>query len=1723
MKICGLCVIASIQLCSLARAGGIGDIAFPPLPLSSHPITVDGKLTEWSGIEAKTFRPFAVEPTSESNEAVTELQKKNLSVAVRLCYDVDALYVALDWQGLTGSANTTPPGQAHRWSQGGDGVELHLLTDQMVHVACWPAGASSRVETMARVGEGKWREEEGLKSSLQAVRKDCAQEIRLPWALLTKTGKLPAYGKVELLLDFVWKDLTPDFMKKLPVGLLRQNTHVTVNFLTVQAKLFSRGYLPNPQDWGDLTFTDSARPSAIDQSPMATGATAMFVERTPQPPDIDARLDDWKGVDFQSIALAPGFVGDRYTGRIATRFDGDNLYLAAHFTTPTPMQNLMREATQQGFSGGDCLQLRLKRDNTVRNICAWYDTLGSRPALTSDGAELKNPFLLQQGAKEAFLADGDGRGYAMELSVPWQSIFPGKPAPKADETWKATCQPWWAGLNREFSLHTQVTLEKRGALLVNYTMPEDGEVSLGIFDLGGKLLRWITRADYRYKGANTEYWDGLDQWGNPLPAGSCTVKAVYHPPLTTEYVTSLDNPGNPPWPTADGKGDWLSDESTPQAVATDGKWVFLAAPGSEKGWSIIAVDEQGQRQWGLNEEFYPRCVSLSLKGAYLYALFSGPELTDASRRYSGKNAVGRAILICVDKRTGKPVKFTKERPHLKVTTWPYREEVVGLWELRTQRSFAPGNYAGQPRYSCYDLGESDNALGIAAVGDRLCISLFYEDRLLVLDANTAEKADEIPLPKPVGLYPLNDTTVLAVSGTSVVKVDLASKQVTPLVATGLVAPHSVTTDRQGNLYVSDWGASFQVKVFSPQGRFLRAIGKEGGRLWIGPWAKDGMLVPRGIAVTDDGKVWVAEDDSAPKRVSVWDARTGAFVKDYLGPAPYGGGGAFWIDPKDPTVVFSMGAKFRADLAKKTYTPLATTGRRMSKDQPFALNGHGIFGNSVRVLQHDGSEYVLANGYHTVVVFLRKADQFVPVAAVGGISRLVTDDGTGMTFWDSDLGYHLYRGYFPDFFRGHAGDNFSWSDLNMDGLVQPDEMRWVKTLTRGDNYADGRQPAWMTFWGAGIAPDWSIFYGGFCRDRDVSYRMDLNGWSPNGAPLYDIQDVHRIRLSDQPISVAGYYVNAENKLFISYRYEGDESKKLPNVLSCHDRDGILLWEVAQPKQLLAKDVHQENVIGDFNVPKIGNVLGTWLWHGNWRPYLLTSDGLYVSTLLDDTLLGPTSLWGESYKYYFQTPDGTPYIVNGANDSHHILKIGGLQKSGRFTFPLQLTEDQVQAAAAMRAIPAEKKAPKPILNVTWLSATPKIDGSLDDWMLNAGASLDGGGGRTAEVALGRDAENLYLAYRANDTTPLLNKGADWQKLFTTGDCVDLMLATDSKADPNRRASAKGDLRLLLSTYQDQPIAVLYRPVVPGTKNPVQLMAARVDDITQLPSAKVQCQRGDSFYTLEAALPLKDLGIDPEDTGTLKGDVGVIYSDETGRGRSLRLYYYNKETSVVSDLTTEATLLPNEWGAVQFPLGSNLLENGGFEEPFAAKPEGGWFVEIQKNGGATRLVDESPRSGKQSLLIEQTTPVTFPDEFYTTAKWEDAYKFSGNSGHVSLCQRVPVTAGKQYEFRMSYRTEDMCREVRRPGKDRGYAALGVWIFWVRPRELGPANTLAANEQGNEDDWETIRNTQTNNAGVTTPYTAPEGATAAIISFKFTTCVAGRTPKVWVDDVELVERGPR
>ncbi len=1354
--------------------------------------------------------------------------------------------------------------------------------------------------------------------------------------------------------------------------------------------------------------------------------------------------------------------------------------------------------------------------NVLINLCAWYDSARGQPALTADGKDLAHPLLLAHGAK-ASVCFGPGE-YIMELAIPWRELFPG-PAPRAGETLRATLQPWWSGLDPRFTLSGTLKFERRSPLAFAYTMPRDAEVTIGIYGSDGSLLRWLTRSEFRRAGPNTESWDGRDQDGKLMPPGEYAIKAIYHDPLGLEHQLSVGNPGTPPWSTTDGKGDWLGDESNPQAATTDGDWVYLASPCHEKGFRIVAVDGTGQRRWGGGSgPDNPRCVSLAVAGNYLYLVGCGPEKNDNQHRFSGKNADNRVLLRCYDKRTGAPARFTIRQPMLKVAAWPYEENMVGLWEFFNNKAFDPDAYGGLPRYGDCQYGEVAEAMGVAATADTVWISFHTQGLLRAFDAETGEARPErdIPVQKPVSLLARPDGSLLAVSGKQVVRIDPAKKIVTPVVTAGLAAPFGVAADKADNIYVSDWRDSFQVKVFSPAGRLLRSIGKPGGRAVLGKWEADGMLLPRGVAVTADGKLWVAEDDTTPRRVSVWDAANGALIRDYIGPTPYGGGSPFWFEPGDQTVLHTLGCRFKLDWAKKTWVPEASELRRMSHEQPFALCGANGMIHAVRTFARGGRHYAMvASGYDLVTIQMRDGQSWRPVAAAGTLHRWATDDGTGVSVWDSDVGAHIVKNFRPECFRGHIGENFAWSDRNNDGLVQPEEMTWQKTIFRGDVYEPGQQPEFLIGWGLGCDAELNLLLGGSCMVGGSGgfplFRLAVEGWTAAGIPLYDIRQAAAFAITR---GANGLYGDAHGNVLVA----GGENTTA-DALACLDRSGKLLWRIAGKEKPRTKDPVLSNVSGELDLPGIGPAYGTWAWHGNFRAYLISADGLYIGTVQEDSKAGPAGLWDESWRFWYQTPNGTPYLVNGANQGQHILKVTGLDKAGRFQGRLTITPADTALAATVNADDSAPVATlrKPPIAVQWRETAPAIDGDLADWDLGYGTVVPLGNGRSATAVLARDEANLYLAWQVEDDSPLKNLGTNWQTLFVSGDCVDLMLATDSAGTRNRTAPAAGDLRLLLSVFQDNPVAVLYRPVIPGATDPVQLMAVRLDRIDLLDQAKVAVTRGTDAYTIEAAVPLAALGLATSGIDTLRGDLGVISSDPAGRDRVKRSYHYNTQTEMTADLTTEATLQPGEWGEVRFPLGKNLIRDGGFENGFAANVKDGWAVTEQTNGMKVTTSPLGAHSGQRGLVFRQTVPLVYPPEVFMAPDYRDFLKAAnggkGGGGGV-VAQRVPVEGGKKYSLRFWYRTEGTKGdEVKVPSQDRGYTALHVAIDWLGPNSSHTGILSVYDDR----DWARAMNSGTH--ALPTPYTAPAKAEYAVIMIRASINAPNFTPAMMVDDVEFVE----
>jgi hypothetical protein len=108
------------------------------------------------------------------------------------------------------------------------------------------------------------------------------------------------------------------------------------------------------------------------------------------------------------------------------------------------------------------------------------------------------------------------------------------------------------------------------------------------------------------------------------------------------------------------------------------------------------------------------------------------------------------------------------------------------------------------------------------------------------------------------------------------------------VVTGLNKAQALAIGPDGAFYVAVGDPENVVQVFDRAGKPLRTIGKPGGPQ-LGLYDEQRMANPAGIAISADGKLWVAENSEFPRRVSIW-ALDGKLAKALYGNCNYGGGG-----------------------------------------------------------------------------------------------------------------------------------------------------------------------------------------------------------------------------------------------------------------------------------------------------------------------------------------------------------------------------------------------------------------------------------------------------------------------------------------------------------------------------------------------------------------------------------------------------------------------------------------------------------------------------------------------------------------------------------------------------------------------------------------------------------------------------------------------------------------
>lgn len=1037
----------------------------------------------------------------------------------------------------------------------------------------------------------------------------------------------------------------------------------------------------------------------------------------------------------------------------------------------------------------------------------------------------------------------------------------------------------------------QVAVEERPPVAVRYRMPMDGFVTLVINDATGRRVRNLIAGAERKAGAQTEWWDGCDDAGNLVAPGKYQVVGVARGPLNLRYQFTVYWSGKTPWLTPDGTGGWLSDHCPPCAAAVVGDRIFIGAALAESGHTIMALDMNGRKLWGTQW--------LDLAGAQLLCAASGKVYVGSSGGWIGPQVVVTEL---------DPETYQFRR----VLQFPYADTDPGMAGIAV---------SGRTLYVAYRNADEIVAYDMDKLAEQYRPKPSVHEQGRTADPDQAVTGRyRLEAPGPLAIAPGSEM-IIAVSGRKVVRVDLAAGgAVRPVIDTGLEAPAGLALDRAGNIFVSDRGTAQQVKVFSPEGRLLRTIGEPGGRT-VGRYNPARMGAPAGLALDAHGRLWVTEEDYQPKRISVWDAATGKLLHEYLGGPEYGGGG--WLDPKDKTRFYYKGMEFALDWKAGTWR-LVRIYYRMGD----TAHGHVFAGYTPdRPVYYRGRKFMVFDfqlhcGY-VVVTEDKGGDGVIPLACVGTCEWATGGAGRNQYAVGAKLSADEFFKALGD--RDPYRFNFAWTDTSGDGLMQAGEISFY------ENPAFGQENnRFFTYWGDLMADDLTVYMSG----GPGVWRIPVAGWTPNGAPIYDLRKA-------QPIGP----LPCDTGQSLAALGDGGFAF-IANPILGVNRAGAVKWTYPNPwpgvhgshhapSPALGRVIGASRIIGRANVPGLGEVFVT---NGNkGELYMFTADGLLVATMFKDHRVAPA--WGifpepkrgmivddltlqeECFGPTFAgTADGRYFLSCG---HHHcsLVEIEGLKSARRLSATLQVSEKDLAACReyVLRRAQAEQQATGvKLVTVARAAAPPVVDGDLGEWSGETFAEIKTGDRLRARFALRWDDAALYVAAQAWDATPLSNRASDPRLLFKGGDCLDLQLGLGRSPVNHPAEPQPGDTRILWATVADKPLAVIYRYRVPGTPetakvvfaSPVRRVTVDVVDVWESPTAAFR-RTGDG-YAFEARVPWERLGAAAPAAGAaLPLDFGVIFSTPTGEAVAERVYWSNKAAGAVSDVPSEAEVRPELWG--------------------------------------------------------------------------------------------------------------------------------------------------------------------------------------------------------------------
>ncbi|MEW4453568.1 FlgD immunoglobulin-like domain containing protein [Bremerella sp. JC817] len=1037
----------------------------------------------------------------------------------------------------------------------------------------------------------------------------------------------------------------------------------------------------------------------------------------------------------------------------------------------------------------------------------------------------------------------------------------------------------------DLTTHHEMVEARKQEIRITFEQPVSGKATIVIEDTDGNRVRNLISGQSFIAGRHTVQWDGLDETGKLVSPGNYHWRGITHPGIAPRYKMNFANGGEPT------TASWGPNHSTFRCATSNGERIFFAAPVTEGGWALVALNQDGNFVQGY-EHLHGYGIqkdAIAADDQYLYCAQDGFSWGGNKGIDLGSDdwkATWKLTIVRYDIQTGRLVEF------------PGKQRGIEVDEMEV----GPGS--AHPDLTDFNLG------GLAVHDGKLYVGSRDEGKVLVLDADTGKQVDQINLSGVRHLA--SGPSLYAATDTGVVRLPDGKRMVdaNKMDLTGL------TVAANGDILVSD-AKRHQIIRFDANGKQLSTLGTPGGA-YKGTYDPTRMVNPAGLAFGPDGKLWVTEDRWNPKRIFAWDL-TGEphVVYEKFGMPHYGGDGS-GFDPENPRRWIGLGCFWDVDIAAGTARPTSI----LSLEE-------GHFGNyepqCYQFFRQDGRTFVCARGKISLISEVLPDGTLHDLAATAGTHHF----GYGCD-WDPPQAYiDAFYAKWPEKRAGEKpgrkgegkpwsqrGMGVLWVDRNGDGKSQAKEF----DFSEGEQYGGG---AW------GHLQNSLTFVMPVSTDDQVSIvTIEPQGFLANGVPNYGSLEAAIAKAT--PIDLSPGYkrsgVSTIQDRFGRMLLNSDPEMNAYWI----DRPGIEPLPASQPKRngthLWSFPNQWSDVHGSHHapLPKPGVMQGTMAYLGvapldeesdvvflngnHGRCFLLTTDGLYLDEAFVDVrvsyLMNEYRLGGEIFGGSFgrSLSDGTFYVQIG-HGPYRIYELEGLGQTKRMKGSLAVTRQQVLAAQQQTLRQASEQQ---------ASRNAEFPGKI---------AWDKDGKFKVEVSAEIVADQMQLTWQVQDRSPWVNNGRDWTKLFATGDSVDFQFATNHEANPKRRDPVPGDKRLLIAPHDGQPLVVLYEHRLPEKQqgNAIEFTspwrAETVDNVQKLQNANVEVRQSNGGYHVTATVPLKDLGFDPQPGIAYRGDFGVTYGNAEGTDTNLRSYWSNGSTGLVDDIPGEIMLSPGLWGTINF----------------------------------------------------------------------------------------------------------------------------------------------------------------------------------------------------------------